>query len=299
MLNSHLISLLGQASGMLSPVSTDSNDHPLNGTNATAHGVGADLPRTIATLNETETYRVLVTGTNWATLGHAYGAAAEAPKRLAELLAPDQSVRSKALDYLHHTLHHQNTLYEATVPSALCVAAILPNPRTTSTVDKDHDSFPGCMRTELLLWIASVAGEVTDEAEVHSRRHGFPLDDYPPAVSIRRIRPQLYSAAVAYVDDTDRHTAEAAITACIPLLDDPRLLHHRTALIPAIRQTLGTSELWQHRERAIDALDTWGEDSTGLEGQQNPFLFCDTDAPTDSASWSIDTSEGYSEPPPF
>ncbi|MFJ8142735.1 hypothetical protein [Streptomyces sp. NPDC096013] len=280
-------------------MSTNSNRHTLNGVNATEHSVGADLPRTIATLDEAETYRVLLTATHWATLDHAYGSAAEAPKRLAELLAQDQTVRTKALDYLHYTLHHQNTLYEATVPAALCVAAMLPNPRTTRTVDKGHNSFPGCMRAELLLWIASVADAVTDEADVLSRRHGFPLDDYPPAISIRRIRPQLYSAAVAYVDDTDRPTAEAAITACIHLLDDPRLLHHRTALVPAIRQTLGTSEQWQHRERAIDALDTWGEDSTGLEGQQNPFLFCDSDTPTDSATGTVDTNEGYSEPPPF
>ena len=28
-----------------------------------------------------------------------------------------------------------------------------------------------------------------------------------------------------------------------------------------------TSELWQHRERAIDALDAWDEDSSGLEGR--------------------------------
>lgn len=299
MLNSHLISPLGQASGMLSTVSTDSNNRPLNGTNATAHGVGADLPRTIATLNEAETYRVLVTATNWATLGHAYGSAAEAPKRLAELLAQDQTVRTKALDYLHHTLHHQNTLYDATVPAALCVAAILPNPRTTRTVDKNHHLTTGCMRAELLHWIASVADAVTDEVDVLSRRHGFPLDDYPPAVGTRRIRPPLHSAAVPYVDDTDRQVAEAAITACIPLLDDPRLLHHRAALIPAIRQTLGTSKRWQHREQAIDTLDTWGEDSTGLEGQQNPFLFCDSDAPTDGAPCPVDTSEGYSEPPPF
>ncbi|MDX2967381.1 hypothetical protein [Streptomyces acidiscabies] len=299
MLNSHLISSLGQVSGMLSPVSTDSNDHPLNGSNGTAHSVGADLPRTIATLDEVEAYRVLVTGANWATLGHAYGPAAEAPRRLAELLAQEQSVRTKALNYLHHTLHHQNTLYEATVPAALCVASILPNPRTTRTVANSHYSSPLCMRAELLLWIASVADAVTDEADAFSRRQGFPLDDYPPAVGIRTIRPSLHSAAVAYVDDANRQVAEAAITACIPLLDDPRLLHHRTSLIPAIRQILGTSERWQHREQAIDALDTWGEDSTGLEGQRNPFLFCDNDAPTRSSTWSTDTSEGYSEPPPF
>ncbi|MGX9886628.1 hypothetical protein [Streptomyces sp. NPDC002276] len=199
-------------------MSTDSSDHPLNGTNAS---VGADLPRTIAALDEAETYRVLATGTNWATLGHAYGSAAEAPKRLAELLAQDQSVRTKALDYLHHTLHHQNTLYEATVPAALCVAAILPNPRSISTVDKNHHLTTVCMRAELLHWIASVADAVTDEADVLSRRHGFPLDDYPPAVDVRRIRPPLYSAAVAYIDDTDRQVAEAAITACIPLRTIP------------------------------------------------------------------------------
>lgn len=284
---------------MLGSVSTDSTDHPLNDTNTTEHGVDVDLPRTIATLDEVETYRALLTAANWATLGHAYGSAAEAPKMLAELLAPDQNMRTKALNYLHYTLHHQNTLYVATVPAALCVAAILPNPRTIRTVDKNHHLTTVCMRAELLHWIASVADAVTDEVEVLSRRHGFPLDDYPPAVGIRRIRPPLYSAAVAYVDDTDRQVAEAAITACIPLLDDPRLLHHRTALIPAIRQTLGTSARWQHRKQAINALNTWGEDSTGLEGQQNPFMFCDSDAPTDSAAWSIATSEGYSEPPPF
>ncbi|MFD4878473.1 hypothetical protein ACFWOB_34580 [Streptomyces sp. NPDC058420] len=243
-------------------MSTDDSDPPANGTNTTQRGADVDLPSTIATLDETETYRVLLKATNWATLEHAYGFAAEAPKLLAELVAPDQSTRTKALDYLHHTLHHQNTLYEATVPAALCVAAILPNPRISRTVDKNHGSFPGCVRTELLLWIASVADAVTDEVDVLSRRHGFPLDD------------------------TDRHTAEAAITACVRLLDDARLLHHRTALIPAIRQTLGTSELWQHGERAIDALDAWGEDK-------------DTDTPTDSASWPVDTIEGYSEPPPF
>lgn len=47
-------------------------------------------------------------------------------------------------------LHHQNTLYEATVPAALFVAAILPDPRTTRAIDKDRHSFPGCLRAELL-----------------------------------------------------------------------------------------------------------------------------------------------------
>ncbi|MGW7403252.1 hypothetical protein ACWGI9_05870 [Streptomyces sp. NPDC054833] len=246
--------------------------------------------------------RILLAGTEWAALTHAYGSATEAPEMLASLFDADQSVRTKALDYLHGTLHHQNTLYEATVPTALYVAAILPDPRTTRAVDKERHAFPGCLRAELLAWIASVTDAVTDEAEAVAQRIGLPLDDYPPAVGIRGLRPLLFRATLPCTEDTDRHVREAALTACIPLLDDPRLLHHRQALVPLVREVLGTSELWQHRERAIDALDAWGEDSSGLVGQQNPFLFCDSDLPHDGRSaWLTgpNTTEGYSEEPPF
>ncbi|MEV6739474.1 hypothetical protein AB0N14_22080 [Streptomyces sp. NPDC051104] len=297
-----IICLSGQASGMLSAVNTDSSDQQSNVTDATENSVEADAARTIATPDEIDAYRGLLTGTDWPTLAHAYGSAAEAPKMLAALIDREQSVRTRALDYLHNTLHHQSTLYEATVPAALYVAAILSDPRTTCTVDNNRRSFPGCMRAELLAWIASVANEVTDEAEALSQRYGFPLDDYPPAVGIQRIRPLLFSASLPYTEDTNRHVRKAALTACIPLLDDPRLHHHRRPLVPLVREVLGTSELWQHRERAIDALNAWGEDSSGLEGQRNPFLFCDSDLPADgSSAWLADpnSSEGYSDEPPF
>jgi hypothetical protein len=62
--------------------------------------------------------------------------------------------------------------------------------------------------------------------------------------------------------------SEAALTACIPLLDDHRLLHHRPPLVPLIRKVLGTSHLWQHRERAVDTLEAWGEDPSGLQAKQ-------------------------------
>jgi hypothetical protein len=252
--------------------------------------------------DQAEANRGLLARTNWAALKHGYGSAAEAPKELAALLDADQGVRTRALSYIHNTLHHQNTLYEATVPAALYVAAILSDPRTTRTVDKDRHSFPGCMRAELLRWIASVASEVTDEAAVRRKHHGFPLDAYAPAVGIQKIRPTLFSASLPYTDESDRHVREAALTACIPLLDDPRLLHHRRPLVPLIREVLGTSDLWQHRERAIDTLDASGEDSSDLEGQRNPFLVCDFDLPADSSLiWPADrnATEGHSEEPPF
>jgi hypothetical protein len=252
--------------------------------------------------DQVEANRDLLAGTDWAALGHGYGSAAEAPKELAALLDADQGTRTRALSYIHNTLHHQNTLYEATVPAALYVAAILSDPRTTRTVDKDRHAFPGCMRAELLRWIASVASEVTDEAAVRSKHHGFPLDDYAPAVGIEKIRPTLFSASLPYTEEPDRHVSEAALTACIPLLDDHRLLHHRPPLVPLIRKVLGTSHLWQHRERAVDTLEAWGEDPSGLQGQTTPFLVCDSDPPADSSLiWPVDrnSTEGHNEELPF
>ncbi|MEU1528272.1 hypothetical protein [Streptomyces fagopyri] len=259
--------------------------------NDPARPVATDLPDPQWTL----------TRTDWAGLHHAYGPATDAPKMLGALLDTDQAVRTKALAYVHGILHHQNTIYEATVPTALYLAAILTDPRTTLPVDKTHRDAPGCMRAELLDWIGSVADEVTDEVDAASRLHGFPLDGYPPAAAVRQIRPQLSAAAFAHIGDADRHVSEAAIAACIPLLDDAELLPHRATLVPLLREVLGTSERWQHRERAIDALDAWGEDSSGLEGQRNPFLFCDSDPPTDNSPQLADPSltEGYGERPPF
>ncbi|WP_194280584.1 hypothetical protein [Streptomyces fagopyri] len=242
-----------------------------------------------------------LTQTDWAGLNHAYGPATDAPKMLGALLDIDQTVRTKALAYVHGILHHQNTIYEATVPTALYLAAILTDPRTTLPVDKTHRDAPGCMRAELLAWIGSVADEVTNEIDAASRLHGFPLDSYPPAAAIRQTRPQLLAAVFAYVHDADRHVSEAAIAACIPLLDDAELLPHRATLVPLLREVLGTSKRWQHRERAIDALDAWGEDSSGLEGQRNPFLFCDSDLTADSFPLPTGPSlgESYGERPPF
>ncbi|MEV6013345.1 hypothetical protein AB0M29_42160 [Streptomyces sp. NPDC051976] len=240
--------------------------------------------------------------TNWAGLQHAYGPATDAPDLLSALLHPDQSARTKALDGLHGTLHHQNTAYEATVPAAQYVAAILLDPRTTRAVDKDRRSFPGCLRAELLQWIGSVADTVDDEAEAIDRRHGLSLTAYPPAAALREIRPQLFAAAFSCTSDPDRDVREAAVAACIPLLDDPSLLHHRAAMVPRLREVLGISALWQYRERAIDALNAWGEDSSGIEGQQNPYEFCDADL-SDHASFGHSlghrSADGFSDDPPF
>lgn len=64
-----------------------------------------------------------LTRTSWTGLHHAYGRAADAPKILVALSDADQAVRTQALDDVHGILHHQNTIYEATVPVVSLVAA--------------------------------------------------------------------------------------------------------------------------------------------------------------------------------
>jgi hypothetical protein len=51
----------------------------------------------------------------------------------AALLEATPEGRARSLRYLDHVLRHQNTLYDATVPAALYVAVILPDPQTATT----------------------------------------------------------------------------------------------------------------------------------------------------------------------
>ncbi|MFJ2088212.1 hypothetical protein ACIOEW_02995 [Streptomyces sp. NPDC087901] len=235
--------------------------------------------------------------TPWGALEHAYGSAIDVPEILAGLLDPDQPLRSRALDRLHHVVHHQNTLYTATAPAALYVVGILGDSRTLWAVDKRPHSFPGPMRAELLGWLDSVADAADDATAATSRRFGFPPEEYAPFVEVCRIRPQLHRAVSAFLDDSDVHVREAAASACIPLLDDPYLRHQRAVLVPLLRQVLATSALWQYRERVIDALASWGEDTTGLEGQQERYVFCG--AEHQPSPWAVEPEGGYDMDPPF
>lgn len=239
----------------------------------------------------------VLTATHWGALEHAYGPANDVPEILTRLTDVDERVRSRALDNLHHVIHHQNTLYTATAPAALYVAGILSDERSLRTVGKDPHSFPGPMRAELLGWLDSVANEADDDAAAISRRFGFPPEDYPPFVEICLIRPQLFRATSAFLDAPDIHVREAAVSTCIPLLDDPRLLRHRVVLAPLLRDVLAASTLWQYRERSIEALTAWGEDTAGLEVRHERHSFCDSELKP--SPWTDEPWNGYETDPPF
>ncbi|UUS31874.1 MULTISPECIES: hypothetical protein [Streptomyces] len=239
----------------------------------------------------------VLSGTAWSTLEHAYGTAQDVPQMLQGLMDTDLRVRSESLSRLHHVVHHQNTLYTATAPAAMYVAGILGDARTLEAVEKGPHGFSGPMRAELLGWLDSVADAADDEAAATSRRFGFPPEEYPPFVAICRIRPQLFHAVSAFLDDPDTDVRAAAVSACIPLLDDPHLIHLRDALAPMLRNVLATSEAWKYQERAIDALASWGHDTTGSEVLQERYAVCD--AESEPQPRGVESQDGYDTAPPF
>jgi hypothetical protein len=224
----------------------------------------------------------LLAGTDWASLEHARGSAAGTPALLAGLLADDAGTQARALRHLNDPVHHQNTIYSATVPAAAYVAAILGDPRTgTVVVDREDRALP--LRVALLDWVTSVAIEVDSEAEAQRAGVGFCLEEYPESVQVRALRPGLFQAVSAFLHAPDLAVQEAAIAAAVALLDAPELVQQRVPLTSLVRDVLVSSDNRSYRFIARRGLKSWGED-TGLQPDEQ-----------DSDLWA----GGCSSEPPF
>ncbi|MEV6079984.1 hypothetical protein AB0L80_33455 [Streptomyces sp. NPDC052069] len=74
--------------------------------------------------------RKLLDGTGWASLAAPNETGESQPAALERLLDLDPAVRAAAAKDALDAVAHQNSIYEATVPVALYVAAILNHPAT-------------------------------------------------------------------------------------------------------------------------------------------------------------------------
>ncbi|TQS20985.1 hypothetical protein [Microbispora sp. KK1-11] len=206
----------------------------------------------------------LIEETDWASLEHALGPAADTRAALADLLNGTPDAQARALDHLNDPVHHQNSLYTATAPAALYVAAILSDPRTDTAVPFGGEGRRYPLRQALLDWLGSVAREVDKEAEATLLRLGFSLEDYPGFTEVRAIRPALFQGVSSLLHGPDPAIREAALAAAVRLLDAPELTHHRAVLAPMVRDFLAASSNRVYRATAIDGLDAWGQETTSL-----------------------------------
>ncbi|MFB7911907.1 hypothetical protein ACFC1T_36290 [Kitasatospora sp. NPDC056076] len=214
-------------------------------------------------------YQELLDSTDWASLATPFGRGESLSVALVRLLDPSPSVRAAAAKDALDAVTHQNTIYEATVPVALYIAAILNHPATAAG-EQGHDANVQSRhptRERLLDWLGYTAYDADDERVAMGERHcgeGF-LDACPDVRAFRDLRPAIYFAVQPFLTDNNAKVRDAALVAAIPLIEHHALTEHRNDLINHARRLLGTSTDRYKRDRALDALKAWGHDTTALE----------------------------------
>ena len=230
----------------------------------------------------------LLRGTDWASLGTALGTGEDLHPFLARLLDPGLTVPEarNALAGLEPACH-QNSIYQATPPTALFVAAVLARHGTP------HGAAADGVRALLLGWLADLAHDCNDACVEAGDRHfdGRYLEDYPAMAALRALRPLLHRAVAPFLDDPDAGVRGSALAAALSLAEHPALAPHRDDLARRARQLLlAGGERWRRRQ-ALDALRAWGHDTTGLTGPGDD----------DRSPWTtgLPRPDGDPDDPPF
>lgn len=202
----------------------------------------------------------LLRATDWASLQHAYGPAEDTPSTLTKLLDDEPDVRADALRHLFTTVYHQNSIYPATVPTTVYLAALLSEPRAATVLVDERFRYrtipPRPLRLVLLNRLGGIADDVSAAAVAQLERLGFSLDDYPEMVGLRAQRPAILQAVTAFLCDPDPATRHAAVIAAALLVDDPARIR-QADLLPLLQTALAETSDDQHRERVSDILDAY------------------------------------------
>ncbi|MFD6423291.1 hypothetical protein [Streptomyces sp. NPDC060198] len=249
-------------------------------------------------------YQQLLNGTDWASLATVSGTGESLPAALARLLDPDPAVRADAARDALSEVTHQNTMYEATVPVALYIAAILHHPRITAG-DFGFDTAGPSRRStlvKLLAWLSDTAYDADDECVAIGERHygeGF-LREYEEMSAFRDLRPAIFSAVQPFLGHESAEVRHAALMAAIPLAEHPLLAGLRRELVDHAHRLLATSADRYHRDRVLDALKAWGHDIGDLENTADVAVReRRARLRAERASLGDGWSGGYSEDPPF
>ncbi|MFC5002608.1 hypothetical protein ACFPIJ_32845 [Dactylosporangium cerinum] len=112
------------------------------------------------------------------------------------------------------------------------------------------------LRGHLLAWLSTVADAVGDVSEREFvELAGFSPLEYPTSAwhTVRQLRPRMYDAAAAFLDDPHADVRQEAITAAVVLVRVPELAVHRQRIAAAARAFLETCTDPMHRRWAHEA----------------------------------------------
>ncbi|WP_329133659.1 HEAT repeat domain-containing protein [Streptomyces sp. NBC_01476] len=219
--------------------------------------------------------RDVIVDTDWAALHHAYGPAEDTPSSLLRLLDDSPEVQAEALGALDMSVLHQGSLYSATPPAALFIAGILSDPRTTAR----HESFyPWDDRTRALrAALLEFLGQVADAAaygETDGDDHARKVQDDADTdvTACRAIRPALYAAVSAFIDDPDPDVREAAVGAAGALLKAPNLADQVPDAVRHFRRVLATRTDRRERAAAVLSISVCHQDTADLLTDEDPAI---------------------------
>ncbi|MEV0281305.1 HEAT repeat domain-containing protein [Streptomyces sp. NPDC050610] len=215
--------------------------------------------------------RSVIEGTDWTGLEHAYGVAQDTPARLLQLLDEDPEVQAGALELLDMSVLHQESLYSATAPAALYVAAVLNDPRTLARHENysTWDDQPRPLRAALLEWLGQIAdsaayGETSDEEE----------DGNDPGVTdaVRAIRGTIHDAVSAHLSAPDPTVRAAALSTTAALLQSPELASRISETTQVLRRLLAESTDRRERANTVLTIGAWGQDTTTWIEDPDPAI---------------------------
>jgi hypothetical protein len=215
----------------------------------------------------------LLQDTDWSGLEHAYGPAGEAPFELLHLLAEDAELCGNAIAYLDAVILHQDTIYSATAPAALVVAAILDDARTLFVCDTTlpWDDRERPVRAALLEWLGRVAaaaawGELEPGSEADLEDD---FDDARGVEACRAIRVDVHACVAPFLDDVDAAVRQAAADAVTHLLQAPELASLRPATAERLLRRAAEAPPVERAGIAL-AIGSWGIPPTALLTDEHP-----------------------------
>ncbi|MFD5573887.1 hypothetical protein [Streptomyces cadmiisoli] len=245
-------------------------------------------------------HQMILDSTDWASLATPSGTGEALPAALKRILDTDPIARATAVSDVLRAVTHQNTIYPATVPVALCIAAVLDHPAITAGEFEDVAGMPPRRPTlvSLLDWLSDAAYDANDESLAISERpygEGI-LHEDAEMRAFRDLRPAIFAPVYRLLGHGRADVHDAALIATIPLTEHPVLITYRGKLTDHAHRLLATSTDRRKRDRVLDALKVWGHDVRSLESAEDVAAReLRVRRATGRASWA----GGYSESPPF
>ncbi|MBM9624366.1 HEAT repeat domain-containing protein [Streptomyces zhihengii] len=146
-------------------------------------------------------------GFDWASLGHAYGAAGDVPGWLRGMVSPDSDVREKAFADFYSAALHQGSIYSSTVASLPFLFAMAHDPATPD-------------RARVVTLLLNIGREAADAEETYAVIVGEDGEESSIYPDTARLMREHAADLVAFTRDADPRVRAASIESLGLFLDD-------------------------------------------------------------------------------